>query len=331
MAGGSDLATRDAVGHGTTTTGIAAGNGRNSVDGKYMGIAPKASIIAVKVTSDGVPAHDDQPAEASFYDGNLVFKGMDFVVAKAAELKMPVVMLPNIGSNGGPTDGTSQFSRKIDEIVGSGIKGVAFLNGPGDEGGAANHAQGTIAPGETASLKVEKARADGIVVDLWYPTIGAGESGLEFTITTPSGESFGPYASVANEGARDSRNNDGDPFTYYHNGRDVDFSLSTSQKRQVWISITGETGTYTIDIKRGDTAPTSTTFQASLNFANYSQSPANGFTTYASSGNIWDGATAFNNISPTNYVLQNAWTDIDGVARVAPAAAGGNRRHLERQ
>lgn len=322
LEGGFELGTRDAVGHGTTTTGIAAGNGRNSENGKYRGIAPKASIIAVKVTSDGAPAHGDQLAEASFYDANLVFKGMDFVVAKAAELGMPVVMLPNIGSNGGPTDGTSQFSRKIDEIVGPGKKGVAFLNGPGDEGGAANHAQGTIAAGETASLEVEKAQAGGILVDLWYPTIGAGETGLEFTIEVPSGERFGPYASVANEGARDTRSNVGGSFTYYHNGRDVDFSLSTSQKRQVWISIFGETGTYTIDIKRLDTAATAKEFQATLNFANYAQSPANGFKTYVTPGNIWDGATAFNNISPTNYVLQTSWTDVDGVERDAPASAG---------
>ena len=49
---------RDAVGHDTTTTGIAAGNGRDS-DGIYRGMAPKATLIIIKITSDGVPAHDD--------------------------------------------------------------------------------------------------------------------------------------------------------------------------------------------------------------------------------------------------------------------------------
>ena len=48
------LATRDAVGHGTTTAGIAAGNGSNTPR-KYRGVATEATIIAVKVTSDGVP------------------------------------------------------------------------------------------------------------------------------------------------------------------------------------------------------------------------------------------------------------------------------------
>ena len=49
LAAGTTLATRDAVGHGTTTTGIAAGNGRNSPDRKYRGVAPNAMIIAVKI------------------------------------------------------------------------------------------------------------------------------------------------------------------------------------------------------------------------------------------------------------------------------------------
>ena len=69
--GGTQLATRDAVGHGTTTTAIAAGNGRNLADRKYRGIAPKASIIAVKFTTEGAPAHDTQPAEAPFYNPSL--------------------------------------------------------------------------------------------------------------------------------------------------------------------------------------------------------------------------------------------------------------------
>ncbi|GEM_PF-2123271 len=141
----------------------------------FGAMAPKASIIAVKVTSNGAPAHDGQSAETGFFDMNFVLKGMDFVVAKAAELSMPVVMLPNIDSNGGPTDGTSQLSRKIDATVGSGIKGVAFLNGPGDEGGADNHAQGTIEPGQTVSLVVETARADEFTGEVPNTTWGYGK------------------------------------------------------------------------------------------------------------------------------------------------------------
>lgn len=163
----TELGHRDAVGHGTATMGIAAGNGRNS-NGLFRGIAPEASLIVVKAFSEGAPAHSDQAAEAAFGGVPQVITAMDFVVEKAAELGMPVVMLPNLGTNGGPTDGTSEFSRKIDSTVGPGIKGIAFVNGPGDEGGGANRAQATVQPGATLSLEMEKAQAGNLRFNLWY-------------------------------------------------------------------------------------------------------------------------------------------------------------------
>ena len=66
---------------------------------------------AVKVTG-GAPAHGDEPAEPAFYVDDL-FVPINFVVDKARELSMPAVMLLNLGSIGGPTDGTSALSRKI--------------------------------------------------------------------------------------------------------------------------------------------------------------------------------------------------------------------------
>lgn len=314
LQGGADLPTRDAVGHGTTTAGNATGNGRNSTNRKYRGVAPNASIIVVKMTSDGAPAHGNQPAEAAFGSTSLIMTAIDFAVEKAAELHMPIVMLPNVGSNSGPTDGTSQLSRKIDATVGSGKKGLLFVNGPGDEGGGANHASATIQPGTTISLQIEKAQTGNLRFDLWYSIDTAGETGLDFTIKTPSGSTYGPYPSVTSEAQRDTRTAAG-IFTYNHNGRDVDFFLSTSHKREVLIDFSGETGTYTLDIKRPDTAANARTFYASLNFANFAQNPKNGFMNYITPGNIWDGATAFNNICPGDYNIRNAWVDIDGFNR----------------
>ncbi len=111
LNGGPTLATRDAVGHGTDTAGIPAGNGRNVY--KYRGVAPDATLIVCKVTSEGAPAHDDQPAEAPFNDATAFPVAIDFVKAKAAELQMPCVMILNLGSSGGPTDGTIDLARKI--------------------------------------------------------------------------------------------------------------------------------------------------------------------------------------------------------------------------
>ena len=47
LSNGTRLATRDAVGHGTTSTGLAAGNGQTLPDAKYRGIAPNATLLIV--------------------------------------------------------------------------------------------------------------------------------------------------------------------------------------------------------------------------------------------------------------------------------------------
>jgi subtilisin family serine protease len=79
LRGGPLLATRDAVGHGTTTTGIICGNGRNLPSRKYRGIAPDATIISVKITSDGAPAHDGEPEESPFFDPARIPVAIDFI------------------------------------------------------------------------------------------------------------------------------------------------------------------------------------------------------------------------------------------------------------
>ena len=91
LSGGAPLATRDAVGHGTTTAGIPAGNGRNSADRKYRGIAPNATIIAVKVAG-GEGSDEPHCCGPAAYP-----VAIDFVADKARELAMPVMSSAHTG------------------------------------------------------------------------------------------------------------------------------------------------------------------------------------------------------------------------------------------
>ena len=303
LNGGTQLATRDAVGHGTTTSGIAAGNGRNSENRKYRGIAPNATIIAVKFTSDGAPAHDGQPAEASFYNPALLPAAINFVRDKAAELRMPVVMLANFGSINGPTDGTSEFSRTIDAAVGAGKPGIVFVSGTGDDGGMANHAGGIVAQGRTASVQIQKTTAGSLYFDLWY----SGDDRFDVSLQTPSGN-FGPYAAPPNNNSNVVQNS---VFNYYHNGVGQDFYRATNRKREIFIEIKGPPGTYTVQLQ-GQTAANGR-FDATINPSNFGVN--NRFLNFVVPGSIWDGATAFNNIAPNSYVIRTDYTDIDGIPR----------------
>ena len=314
--GGTPLAHRDAVGHGTTTTGIAGGNGRNSPSGKYRGVAPNATFLIVKVTSDGAPAHDGQPAEAPYYDAARIPVAIQFVKDQKTALNMPAVMLLNLGSTGGPTDGTSTIARKIDEVVGPGKPGIVFVTGPGDDGNIENRASGTVTQGGNAAIQFQKGSTGTLVFDLWYPDTDQ----FAVTLTTPAG-TFGPFpAPASNNAAADQA---GTGFAMYHRGSSQVFFGALNNKKELFIQFTGVPGTYTVTLT-GTVVAATGRFDATLNPSRF-VTPAyagNKFLTFAAPGNVWDGATALYNISPNAYVGRTTWTDIDGINRSSILAHG---------
>lgn len=304
---GTSLPTRDALGHGTTTAGIACGGGRNLW--KYRGVAYDATIIAVKIVAENVPAHGNQPAETAFYDPSRIPVAIQFVEDKARELGMPCVMLLNIGSVGGPMDGTSALCRAIDAAAGPGIPGMVFVTGSSDDGGIANHTGGTLAQGGTAAIGIHKGNPGSLICDLWYP----GSDQFDVSIQTPGGN-YGPYSSPAltNDYDIESASN----FLYYHYSGDLNSYGATSRKREVWVNLDGPTGNYTITLHGGSVS--NGRFDASLNPSRFwdSSADSNYFTSYVvPGGTVWDAATASNNICPNDYVHRTNWVDIDGIPR----------------
>lgn len=304
LTGGPTLATRDAVGHGTLTAGIAAGGGKNAPVGKYRGIAPDSTLIVVKVTSDGVPAHDTEPAEAAFYDPARLPIAIDFVKDKAHELGLPAVMLLNLGSQGGPTDGTSDLARKIDATVGAGIPGLVFVTGAGDQGGVANRAGGNVPQGGSVGIQIQKVSTGNMVFDLFYPN----SDRFAVTIQSPSA-TYGPYASPATNAVADTQTTS--DFLYYQNGSTRTFSGAQTGKRQIWIRFTGPPGTYTVTL----TGSTVTTGRFDTTLVPSDLGTLNRFLTSVAPGSLWDGCAALHNICPNAYVNKTSWTDIDGIAR----------------
>ena len=300
LSGGAPLATRDAFGHGTTSAGIPAGNGRNSADRKYRGIAPNATIIAVKVV-----AGESGADEPHFFDPTTHPVAIDFVVDKARELSMPVVMLLNLGSIGGPTDGTSALSRKIDSIVGPDHPGVVFVTGTGDDGipsKTQNRAAGEVPNGGTLDLRFALDTGAGDL-EVWYDENEA----LAFSIHTPT-EMLGPYPTSQEMAA-------GTGIRVYHRAGGDDSYGSANGKRLLFMRFDGAAGAgdYVVRLDHAaGTAGSGIRFDASLN------TPfglTGRFLNYVTPGSIWDGATALRNVAPNSYVIRTRWTDIDGVDR----------------
>ena len=311
LAAGTHLAHRDAVGHGTATMGIAAGNGRAS-GGMYTGPAPEADLLVIKMVSEGAPAHDGEPAEAPGNATDDLAAALDWALGIAQAEGKPIVFLANFGSIGGPTDGTSEFARTIDARFGPGKPGRVFITGTSDDGGHPNHASGVVGQGETVEIGIDKGEAGFLRLDLWYEA----SDRFEVEIVTPAGTA-GPFA-APNNGVRDTRTQGGAaPFTYYHNGAGTVFWGATNGKREVLIDFSGQTGAYAVRLT--GTSVTDGSFHAALNPARiFPNTDGNRLTgpTVTPGSSIWYGATALHNIAPNSYVHRPTWVDIDGVTRM---------------
>lgn len=301
--GGNPLSV-DRGGHGTATTGIICGNGSGTSSGEFKGVAPNAKIISIKLVHDFFPPFADQPGQDSFYNPAYIPIALEFAAQKIEEIGLPSVTLMNIGSVGGPTDGTSSLSQAIEDFI---AQGHPFVNGTGDDGGNDNHAFNTINQGETLEVEIQKGEAGNLRFDLWY------DEADRFTVSIerPNGTIEGPFAAPAGPNAVADQNL-GDIFIG-HRGANVEFFGASSSRRELLIDFSGVTGTYNV-ILEGTTIASTGEFHATLNPSLFGNT--NRFLNQIVPGfNINDLATGENVITPTDYVVNNSWTDINGVFR----------------
>jgi subtilisin family serine protease len=115
----------DIDGHGTACAGIAVGNGNNS-DGRYVGVAPQADIIAVRLGD-----HYEQ--------GYLLGAICDWVDKLAGDT--PVVISCSYGSTDGGHDGKRIEERQLDARFPLSVKGRAICIAAGNEGNKRDHAE----------------------------------------------------------------------------------------------------------------------------------------------------------------------------------------------
>lgn len=295
LRGGAPLGMRDAVGHGTVTAGIATGNGSAAAGGKFAGVAPEADILVVKLTSDGAPGHDTQPAEAAFtacYD-----QALDWIDQKVAALNEPVVTLINSGVMlWGPTDGTSALSRKIDALYAN-RPGHIFISPSGDEGGLATHAGGSYSNAPvTVSFHRQSATASQLA--MWY----TGSAPAQVTIAFDDGTTIGPVA------PGQTVNMNSVFAAQYPVGQEFYPATSTSGDHFVSISITGHATTGLLTIQ-----PTNS---ATGRFDLYSDAGATTtFDDHVVPGRLTDQSATKSAIVVGASVNANSWVDIDNVSR----------------
>jgi serine protease AprX len=126
---------QDQVGHGTHVAGLIAGNSMNSpslkkLQGKYMGIAPRANLISVKVSDDD--------GDTTVLD---VINGLQFVVDHKADLGIRVVNL-SLSSTVAESYKTDPLDAAVEAAWFSGIVVVAAAGNDGVAPDAVSYSPG---------------------------------------------------------------------------------------------------------------------------------------------------------------------------------------------
>ncbi len=122
-----DGTTGDGYGHGTHVAGLIAGNGHNS-NGQYVGVAPQANLIAVKVGDDA--------GSASVSD---VINGLQFVLDNAGRYNIRVVNL-SLRSGTAQSYTTDPLDAAVELLTFRGILVVVAAGNTGSASDAVSYA-----------------------------------------------------------------------------------------------------------------------------------------------------------------------------------------------
>jgi subtilisin family serine protease len=212
-----------AYGHGTHTTGIAAGNGaapdENGQSWTHVGVAPESTIVFVK--SD---LHSDNVIDA-----------LNYIFDKADLLGLPAVINLSFGNDLGAHDGTDPMEQEIDDLV-TAKAGRAVVVSSGNSRNLKNHAEVRAQAGATAAgptIKVESyvkqagTNNDVILLSGYYNA----PSELTIQVVTPSGATFSRNLTTGCKS-----NNSPDGLVKICNTETSQFGQATTA-REVYIAI----------------------------------------------------------------------------------------------
>lgn len=173
---------RDISGHGTAVAGIAAGSGAGSAGAKYRGVAPEAELIVVKL---------GRPKTEGFPRTTELMTGVDYIVRKAMEMRMPVSVNISFGNTYGPHDGTSLLERFLNDI--SGVWKDVICVGSGNEGTAAGHAAGHLTDEEEKGVQFAvQSLEPALNLQIWKSYVDE----VDVSVVSPAGVRVGPFREI---------------------------------------------------------------------------------------------------------------------------------------
>lgn len=174
---------KDEVGHGTFLASLAAGR----EVGDFIGAAPEADIIAVKVKKARpyyCNLYSIPEEEQNVYESTAVMLGIEYIIKKADELNRPVSICIGFGTDLGSHDGYSILEEYLSSI--SILRGICICTAAGNSCQDKHHMQGQIHKKNTSEIVDVKVDNDSknVLLTLWSDI----SDRLSISIRSPTGE-----------------------------------------------------------------------------------------------------------------------------------------------
>jgi len=180
---------RDEIGHGSIMAGVAAAS---HLEGSYLGAAPDADIVVVKLKECKQYLRDFYliPSGVPAYEEGDIMLAVQYADSFAEEFRRPVVICLGLGTNYGDHTGRAPLPRYLDQIASKRSRAlvVCVVN----EGNASHHYQGNIGNRGGADIKsipVEVRvgeNAEGFLLELW----GNVPDTFTVSVRSPGGETI---------------------------------------------------------------------------------------------------------------------------------------------
>lgn len=177
--------TEDTSGHGTFLAGMICGN--EVQEENFSGIAPGAELIVVKLKQAKRYLKEYYCIEPSreVYAEPDIMLAIRYVLEKADELSMPIVIYLGLGTNLSSHTGTSPLARQISTLAYQ--PGITVVVCGGNEGQAKHHYAGNLTDGEVVVEVKVGPNEYGFTTELW----GFQPNQFFVDIESPSGQRTG--------------------------------------------------------------------------------------------------------------------------------------------
>jgi subtilisin family serine protease len=172
--------------HGTHVMDIAAGSGRGS---GVSGVAPKATIIFVHLSTDDIPWTGEASLTTKLGDSVHLVEALDWIFRAAGN--RPCAVNISLGTNSGPHDGSTPFEQALDALVAAAPNRavvIAAANSYADH----IHAMGSVAQNASVDLNwvIPRTGPGPNEMEIWY----SGADEFEIELLDDQGTSLGTVA-----------------------------------------------------------------------------------------------------------------------------------------